>query len=966
MSLEILEDLFSAFDDISGRRTSTTKLATAVGATASPPLPRSPQNPDTTTRPDFGSSSLSSWGGLAAALRRRELTAARSRRAGFSPAAGQQRSSTPDRPAERLRPSLRQPSGFGSGGDALAPERQPDPVDSIPMDPRLPGCVCAICQPSAPAASNTTREAAASSVTPLRPLPFRPPPSPATPREPGATTLSANVVEALNIRDSDVFLLETNPGADKTIYLNFVGANLTGTGWDTRSWDGVSPAFSLDSDTQNFSSLELAAIKEIFARVACDYAPFDVNITTKPPSSDQIARTSISDTIYGTSCLFSNISRQTGYSSAGGVAYMGVFADVNNEFNKPALVFPNKLSNSPKNIAEAASHEIGHTLGLSHDGARRTVYYAGQGTAPGWAPIMGVGYYKDLVQFSRGTYTDANNKQNDLGIILSNGFGYWSDSVGNTIATATSLAPFADSDGDGISDQLRQGGAIEIPSSDGLGTPDRDVFSFVAPSDGSININIKNALLYYDPASGSNIYAPVPRGYGNLRLDAQLSKSDGTVLCDWNNDSELDVNNFNVSGLQADQTYFISVFSNPNSPDGEDTYASLGHYSMDAVYRSQSMSLPGITLRLPVSSVTEDSGVPLTFTFERSGDISKPLTCFYRLSGTAAAGVDYRGAPAGRNTVVFAANSAQATVVINPIADTTIETDETVSLTLLNDSTYSVESFTPINGTISNDDIITYTLNAPTSVCESRTVTVAISTRCVTPGSTLTWRISGEGISTADFTPASLNGTVRLDKSGRASVSFLIAADQNSEPTETMVFSLFDSSRQQVASCSLDIINLQQLWGSTANDTLIGQDQVAELISGVVSSGTQTSQLGTGQVDIVTGGSGPDLFQLSQMRSRRLQMFYNDGNNRTTGSSDYMQIQDFNPAEDVLTFAGGTYFTNPNGSDTEVWWDRNSNGALITADNTNATDELIAVLKNVQLGSNTITSTSTLAWVNYA
>jgi hypothetical protein len=773
-------------------------------------------------------------------------------------------------------------------------------------------------------------------------------------------------MDALAIRDADVFLLETNPGADKTIYLNFAGANLTGTDWDTKAWNGVSPAFSLDSDTSNFSSSELAAIKEIFARVACDFAPFDVNITTRPQSSDRIARSSASDTIYGTVCLFSNISSQTGFANAGGVAYIGIFAAVNSESKKPALVFPNRLSNNPKNIAEAASHEIGHNLGLGHDGTRRAAYYTGQGSNPGWAPIMGVGYYKQLVQFSRGSYAGANNTQNDLAIIAANGFGYWSDVVGNTAATALPLT-LVDADGDGSSDRLLQGGSIDLTADNGLGTPDRDVYSFVAPSDGSVSINIFNSLLYYDPGLARSVYARVPAGYGNLRLDAQLSDSTGVVISDWNNDAELDIANFNVTGLLASQTYYLSVFANANSPDGEDTYGSLGHYGIDLTYQSQATSLPSITVDSTSISLAEDSGTPYTFTFQRSGPTTQPLTAFYRLSGTASVGVDYRGPSPGVNRLSFAAGSATATVELTPIADQAIEPDELLNLVLLHSPGYGIASTSPAVATLVNDDAITYTLSAPSRVCEGQRVTIGISTRCLPSGTTLTWRLAGTGISTADLTPSSLSGTVRLDKAGQASVSFSLNADLIPEAgSETMLFSLFDTSKQQVAVSSLQILDTVALWGTSGNDTITGQDQVCELITAVSASGNQTSPTGTGQVDVVTGGSGADLFQLSQLRSRRLQVFYDDGNTRSTGLNDYLQIQDFNSSEDLLRFAGGVYFSLNNGNDTQIWWDRNNNSSLSTTDNTSSSDELIAILKDVQLGSLTISSTAAPSWVTYA
>ncbi len=81
---------------------------------------------------------------------------------------------------------------------------------------------------------------------------------------------------------------------------------------------------------------------------------------------------------------------------AGGVAYLNSFSWGTDE---PTFVFPAQLGNGfPKYVWEAVSHEVGHTVGLSHDGTATTGYYSGHGD---WAPIMGVGYYEPITQFSK-------------------------------------------------------------------------------------------------------------------------------------------------------------------------------------------------------------------------------------------------------------------------------------------------------------------------------------------------------------------------------------------------------------------------------------------------------------------------------------------------------------------------------------------------------------------------------------
>jgi PKD repeat protein len=253
-------------------------------------------------------------------------------------------------------------------------------------------------------------------------------------------------VVAESIPLADTFKLHSRPGAERVIYLDFDGHVMSGTAWNAgynNNQDIACPAYNFEGDASSFTTNELTRIQQVWQRVAEDFAPFDVDVTTEYPGEDAITRSSSSDTRYGMRVLISPISSYFG--NYGGIAYIGVFNRVG-DYYKPALVFPEKLSNNAKYIAEACSHEAGHTLGLQHDGTTTgTTYYAGHGTGEtSWAPIMGNSYSKNVTQWSKGEYTNANQTQDDLGVIQSYGLALRADDHGNDNLAASYLAPGVD------------------------------------------------------------------------------------------------------------------------------------------------------------------------------------------------------------------------------------------------------------------------------------------------------------------------------------------------------------------------------------------------------------------------------------------------------------------------------------------------------------------------------------------
>ena len=195
---------------------------------------------------------------------------------------------------------------------------------------------------------------------------------------------------------NQTFLLHSKPGSTKTIFLDFDGYTLHNTAWNNGGADIVAPPWDIDGNPGTFSANERTIIQQVWLRVAEDYAPFDVDVTTEFPGEAALTRSDVGDQNFGMRALISPISAIIA-PSAGGIAYVGVFNEIG-DFHKPALIFPEQLLNNEKDIAEGISHEVGHTLNLFHQGTdingMITDYYFGQGN---WAPIMGVGYYRPIV-----------------------------------------------------------------------------------------------------------------------------------------------------------------------------------------------------------------------------------------------------------------------------------------------------------------------------------------------------------------------------------------------------------------------------------------------------------------------------------------------------------------------------------------------------------------------------------------
>ncbi|NCS41943.1 MAG: hypothetical protein GPJ20_25170 [Microcystis aeruginosa BS13-10] len=294
--------------------------------------------------------------------------------------------------------------------------------------------------------------------------------------------------------------------------------------------------------------------------------------------------------------------------------------------------------------------------------------------------------------------------------------------------------------------------------------------------------------------------------------------------------------------------------------------------------------LPSITLAVSPSSVTEDGTANLVYTFTRSGVTTNALTVNYTLGGTATLNTDYTRTGT-TNTVTFAAGSSTATVIVDPTADTTVESNETVALTLATGTGYTVGTPNAATGTITNDDVtlpsITLSLNYSgiSESSPSNFVYTFTRTGVTTNALTVNYNIAGTASAT-DYTGATPgNGKTITFNPGSTTTSITIdpTADTVVEPNETISLQLAAGTGYSIGTTAAQIATIinddgtRRHVGTNGKDVLLGTNANDYLIGGAGD-------------DILTGGTGGDIFYFASSN------LGNDAITDFTPGQDFIQV----------------------------------------------------------------------------
>lgn len=344
----------------------------------------------------------------------------------------------------------------------------------------------------------------------------------------------------------NTFSLESRPSATKTIYLDFDGYHSAGNTW---GHDIQFPAFNRDGNPNSFSDSELIEIQKQFQNVAEDFLPFDVNVTTIDPGVAALVKSSVNDSTWGIRAV--NTQPTDGFGSGiGGIAYLNSFS-----YNQDTPVFT--FNKGARNGGMTNSHEVGHALGLRHQGLNSQSYHPGTGSGQtSWGPILGAPFGKRLTQWSNSDYDGSTINQDDLTVITSNrnGFGYREDDHGSNLQSATVMTA-------NENQEVSSWGIVER-------TEDQDWFSFQT---GAGNVTLSVDAFGQDP---------------NLDIEAKLHDASGNVIATSNPVNETNAA-FDLE-LAAGQ-YFLSVDGVGVNGQNSD-YGSIGFFSLQGTIVESSTS----------------------------------------------------------------------------------------------------------------------------------------------------------------------------------------------------------------------------------------------------------------------------------------------------------------------------------------------------------------------------------------
>jgi hypothetical protein len=423
----------------------------------------------------------------------------------------------------------------------------------------------------------------------------------------------------------EVTSLQSRPGASKVLYIDYLAGSVSDTAWNTG--DGAPETinyanYTYDTDANTFSLIDLQSMYAGWAETAEDYAPFDVNVTTDLSVFNAVAQINKSKII----------ATSTNWADSGGVAYVDVFGLRDDDFYNIGWTFNKGFSS----MGMTHSHESGHQMGLSHDGIiNGTPYSPGAGNS---GPIMGAPFGKDFAHWNNGSYTGANQTQNDVSIIQGK-LGVIADDHGDTNGTSSPID----------SEEF-----VGFISPAGL-SPDVDVFRFTLSDSKSVNLTVRSLF-----AQANNNGSDNTAGGLNLSAKIELKNSANVVVQQKLPSINAAENDFIFSGNLGAGTYYLNIQPQAYEDANFNEYGNGGYYQVQN--NLAPMSAPDLLVESPaVDDSILDPGQTFQFSasVKNQGDSTSNATTLTYFRSTDST-INSSDAPVGTDSITSLAADTSA------------------------------------------------------------------------------------------------------------------------------------------------------------------------------------------------------------------------------------------------------------------------------------------------------------------
>jgi acetyl esterase/lipase len=265
------------------------------------------------------------------------------------------------------------------------------------------------------------------------------------------------------------------------------------------------------------------------------------------------------------------------------------------------------------------------------------------------------------------------------------------------------------------------------------------------------------------------------------------------------------------TAVEGTETVTLSIASNVTYALGTINVASVN------ITDNDTSAIPVVTI-VATDSDAGEPGNGGSWTITRAGSITSALAVSFTTSGTAPRAQDYTLSGVSGTTLTIPANQTSATILLNVVNDTVVESIETAICTIAANAAYTLGSPASATINIADDDSSTTTQTVTVSASDANaaepndggawTLTRSGTT---TAALTINFTTSGTATRTTDYTvDAPPTGTTLTFPANQATlvVPLTVVDDTELESSETAIFTIGTGSGYSVGSPSSATVNL--------------------------------------------------------------------------------------------------------------------------------------------------------------